>query len=68
MIKREAFGYLEPRIGCNTRDEAYISVAREQTTDDLEVDDIPLVSEGEGGCFVQAWLWVSDSEIGVTDD
>lgn len=34
-------------------------IARVQTNDDLEVDDHgAAVSEGDGGYWVQAWVWV----------
>lgn len=35
-----------------------ISEARGETNDDLEIDDYPLVSEGETGTWVSAWIWV----------
>lgn len=32
--------------------------------DDLEIDDTPLLSPTENGCWVSAWVWVAiDSEI-----
>ena len=36
----------------------YATLAKERTGDDLEVDDDPLVSIGDDGAFVSAWLWV----------
>lgn len=45
---------------------AHISVARElYTNDELEIDDAPLVSPGEDGCFVAAWAWVTNDEVRV---
>lgn len=36
-----------------------IATAREETTDDLEIDDKPLVSPGaDNGVWVSAWVWV----------
>jgi len=31
--------------------------------DDIDFDHNALVSEGEGGAYVQAWLWVPDDRI-----
>lgn len=46
----------------------YVSAAREkwvtQHNDELEIDDDPEVSMGsDPGAWVQAWVWVSDSDI-----
>lgn len=37
---------------------------------ELEIDDLPLVSriEGNGGCYVQSWVWVDDDEIDCPED
>ena len=35
-----------------------IERARDQANDDLEIDDNPEVSAGDGGVWVQAWVWV----------
>jgi hypothetical protein len=32
------------------------------TSDELELDDNPLFSKGEGGTWVSAWVWVPDPE------
>ena len=48
-------------------DAQYIDAARAGyaagSDDDIEIDDNPTVSRGEGGAFVQAWVWVADGEI-----
>lgn len=31
--------------------------------DDIEIDDDALVSEGDGGAWVQAWVWVPNQEV-----
>lgn len=47
----------------------YITAAREHCTDDLEIDDAPIVSEGgDPGAWVSAWVWVTDAEAGVERD
>lgn len=41
--------------------EAYapeIKAAREQTNDDLEIDDDPVLSIADDGVWVSAWIWV----------
>lgn len=38
--------------------EAQIDQAREQTTDNLEIDDDPVLSPSDDGVWVSAWLWV----------
>ena len=51
------------------RDAArYIEAARAHyADDDIEIDDDPQVSEsgpgGDGGMWVQAWVWVADHEV-----
>lgn len=40
-----------------------IERAREKYgSDDIEIDNNALVSRGDGGCFVQAWVWLADEE------
>lgn len=39
-----------------------IARAREQATDELELDDEPRTSRSEGGTWVQCWLWVPDED------
>jgi hypothetical protein len=38
--------------------QGHIAEAREQATDDLEIDEKPYLSVGEGGVWVSAWIWV----------
>jgi hypothetical protein len=46
---------LGERVGPNPA----IEQARWQyATNELEIDDKPLISESEGGCWVSAWVWV----------
>jgi hypothetical protein len=41
----------------------YIAQARAQyCNDDLEIDDDPKLSDNGEGCWVAAWVWVSDEE------
>ena len=45
--------------------QADIDCARKRlANDDCEIDERPLVSVGNGGVFVNAWLWVAS---GTTD-
>jgi hypothetical protein len=40
-------------------DQEIIASAREQYgSDDCEIDDNAVVSRGDDGAFVQAWVWV----------
>ena len=32
------------------------------SNDDIEIDDVANISEGPDGAWVQAWVWVPDSE------
>lgn len=42
------------------RDKHILKLAQCEATDELEVDDDAIISEGDDpGAFVQAWLWVS---------
>jgi len=54
---------LTDETACKYRDAAF-----ERSRDgDLEVDSNALVSvSGENGAYVQAWLWVTDEDAGVT--
>lgn len=50
---------------------AAIEAARQSEKEgELEVDDFPLVShiEGNGGCYVQSWVWIDDDEIDCPED
>jgi hypothetical protein len=45
---------------------AYIQAARDQSNDELEIDNEPELSIGEDdGCWVAAWVWIADHEAGV---
>jgi hypothetical protein len=35
---------------------------------ELEIDDLPHTSTSDEGCWVAAWVWVANYEIGETDD
>jgi len=49
-----------------TADQVYSDAARSlYASDELEFDDSPKVSHGDGGAFVAAWVWVSDSAAGI---
>ena len=41
----------------------HIASARNSETDDLEIDDLPLLSPTDDGCWVSAWIYVRDSEV-----
>lgn len=45
--------------------EAVIALARSSRIagHDTEIDAEPLISRGEGGTWVSAWVWVSDDEF-----
>ncbi|TJY57142.1 hypothetical protein E4T66_17170 [Sinimarinibacterium sp. CAU 1509] len=36
---------------------------KDYCTDDIEIDDEPIVSVGDGGVWVNAWVWVRDEEV-----
>ena len=38
-----------------------------QTDDDLEVDDHPIYSPTDNGCWVSAWIFIKDAEEDVQD-
>ena len=38
------------------------------TTDKLEIDDEATVSVGEGGAWIQAWVWVSSNKAGIENE
>lgn len=50
-----------------TTENAYIEAAQriyaDKSDDDIEIDSDALVSECEGGAFVQAWVWVPHDRI-----
>jgi hypothetical protein len=33
--------------------------------DETEIDDEPLLSRGDDGAFVSAWVWVSNEQAGI---
>lgn len=49
-----------------------IQVAREKyadpSNDDIEIDDFPATSIGDGGIWVAAWVWVRDDDAAPFDD
>ncbi len=34
--------------------------------DDIQFDELCKVSVGEGGAYVQGWMWVSDDDVALT--
>jgi len=66
LVKREqttiAFvvsAYAERRQ-LTDREVRAIECARQQQTDDLEVDAHPLTAAGKDGVWVSSWIWVGD--------
>jgi hypothetical protein len=59
----------EPSVTTAAADDAlYREAAKEcWTDDDLEIDEDAKVSAGEGGAWVQAWVWVGNYDAGVDD-
>ena len=50
-------------------DEAYRLAAQRRTDDELEIDDTAVVSRGCGtGAYVQAWIWIDNTELEETHD
>lgn len=47
-----------PKEGLSQEEAEYISRARAYCDHDLEVDEEPLVSIGDDGAWVAAWVWV----------
>lgn len=48
---------------------AYRAAAQAQADDELEIDDDAVVSEGsDPGAWVHAWIWITNSKAGITDD
>lgn len=47
-------------------DNAYRRAAfNDHGDDECEIDDDAVVSVGDGGAFVMAWLWITDDEAGI---
>ncbi|MFM2197084.1 MAG: hypothetical protein RLZZ505_516 [Verrucomicrobiota bacterium] len=42
--------------------EKYVSLARKSRDYDLEIEEAPLVSIGDDGAWVAAWVWVDGSQ------
>ncbi|MFK3741010.1 hypothetical protein [Massilia sp. TN1-12] len=47
------------------KDQAPIAAARTKREEEgeIEFDDNPKVAHGDGGAYVQAWVWVNNNEI-----
>jgi len=57
-------GMLAPPTPANRIDERYRGAAREyHASTDLQIDDHAIVSHGENGAWVQAWVWIDDCHI-----
>lgn len=45
---------------------AFIQEARNQyASDEIEIDEEPKTSPSDEGCWVAAWVWVSNDEAGI---
>lgn len=54
-----------------SNDNPYVVAAREavqQMGDDVEIDDVTVIAEGDDGAWVLNWMWVYNSEAGVEKD
>lgn len=54
-----------------TDDQALIDAARERyvdSSDDIEIDPFPLISEADEGTWVSAWVWVPGGDEEGNDD
>jgi hypothetical protein len=53
-------------------DALFIAKARElyssESNGDIDIDAAPVVSEGDGGAFVQMWGWVRDEDAGLSEE
>ena len=47
--------------------DPFVHMARERADNELEIDDDPLVSPADDGCWVAAWVWVSNDAAGVEE-
>ena len=50
------------------RESAIIAARREYGSNEIEIDDDAGISESELGTFVQAWVWVSNVDMGLNDE
>ncbi|MCX6866626.1 MAG: hypothetical protein NTV46_10495 [Verrucomicrobia bacterium] len=41
----------------------YVSIAREDLDEMLEIDENPIVSISDDGAYVMIWKWISSSEL-----
>ena len=54
-------------------DNPYVMAARntplvQSNHEDLELDEAVVLSEGEGGAWAMAWIWISDAEAGIATE
>lgn len=67
-LKRKTMRLLLENLLNAERAEQYRAKARYiYGSDDVEVDDDAMVSKGDGGSFVQAWLWVPEIADGRSE-
>ena len=62
----EGLAYTEAQAAFAARQPAHLNAYRDGVKvrdGELEVDDDAIVSEAEGGAYVQAWVWVPDSAL-----
>jgi hypothetical protein len=52
--------------GLSPEEADYVSMAREYCDYDLKIDEEPLVSIGDDGAWVGAWVWVDGSQDELT--
>lgn len=62
---REELDHLSTAVAYPNSQKAIQTARENNTDDDLGIDDNPIVSCGEDGTWVQAWLYVRNDE---TDD
>lgn len=54
---------LPEQVAWRAQHEGTIQAARDNyASDDIEIDDTPLLSPGEGGVWVSAWVWVPTAD------
>jgi len=68
---REKHRNLAKRIAEENEEQKNLRPFRDAATQhvvegSLEVDETALVSHGDDGAYVQAWIWIADSEAGFS--
>jgi hypothetical protein len=68
LTQGDALNALSEHTQAEAEYPGHIEAARENETDEFEIDDHPLVSPSDAGVWVSSWIWIAHDELTADED